>query len=178
MLARSRTPRNRAVRRGTVAFETLLVVPLFLIVILGAVGLADLTLAEQRLDEASGRAARLAACGGSPDQIRACVCAVLGEERGRRAKIYVGPVGRAKSDNDRQHESDEHRQSENKVDKDQHNAPEGQYDKGVGIEVHPVRSGELLEVRIELEAKSATATRLVPIRGSELLITRTVMQRE
>jgi hypothetical protein len=38
--------------------------------------------------------------------------------------------------------------------------------------------GELFEVRIELEAQHATATSFAPVRGSELLVGRTVMQRE
>jgi TadE-like protein len=131
-------PRRRA-RRGAAAFETLLVLPLFLALLLGMVGIADLLITEQLLAEASCRGARAAALGGSPEQVRECVRAVLGDDRGRRAKIHVG-------------------------------AADG--------EPGPVPPGGLIEVRVELEARDATATRLAPVRGDEPLVGRTVMQRE
>lgn len=42
----------------------------------------------------------------------------------------------------------------------------------------PVPPGGLIEVRIEIEAGAATATGLAPLGSSELLIGRTVIQRE
>jgi len=131
-------PRHHA-RRGAAAFETVLVLPVFLALLLGMVGIADLIITEQLLIEASCRGARAAALGGSPEQVRECVRAVLGEERCRRATIHVGPAG---------------------------------------DEPGPVPPGGLIEVRVELEARHATATGLAPVRGDEPLVGRTVMQRE
>ena len=179
---------NRTARRGAVAFETLLFLPLFTLVMFGAVGIADLILAEQRLDEACGRAARCAAVGGSPEQVRACVVAVLGHERGKHAKIYVGPVGKSGRIGHDERE-DDHNSRDDRDDRDNRNdrdeprhvrlsKPEHGSHGDDGIEWHPVRCGELLEVRIELDAHVATSTKLARICGSKSLLTRTVMQRE
>jgi hypothetical protein len=82
--------RSRRGRRGAAAIETLLVLPLFVAILLGMVGVADLLITEQMVGEASGRAARTAALGGSEEQVRESVRAVLGVERGDRAKIHIG----------------------------------------------------------------------------------------
>ena len=117
----------------------LLALPVFLVLVFGMVGLADLLVAEQLLAEASGRAARAAALGGSEEQVKDAVRSILGPARTDRATIRVGPAN-----------------------------------GGSG----PVPPGGLLEVRIELEAQYATTTHLAPIRSDEVLLGRTVMQRE
>src|SRR5437879_4820230 len=66
MLAPRPTPRKRT-RRGIVAAEMLLAIPVFMVVVLGMVGLSDLLITEQLLAEASGRGARTAALGGTED---------------------------------------------------------------------------------------------------------------
>jgi len=75
-----------------VAFEALAAIPLFLIVLLGGVGIADLLITEQLVSEASGRAARKAAMGGSTEEIDAVVRAVLGDKRAGQATITVRGV--------------------------------------------------------------------------------------
>ncbi len=79
-------------RRGVAAVEALLAIPLFLVVVLGAVGVGDLIISEQLLAEASARAARTAALGGTEDQVRQCVQIVLGEDRAQHATISIGPA--------------------------------------------------------------------------------------
>ena len=79
-------------RRGVLAAEALLAIPLFLLVVLGAVGMADLLITEQVVGEASGRAARTAAMGGSPEDVTNVVRAVLGDERAKQATITVRGV--------------------------------------------------------------------------------------
>jgi Flp pilus assembly protein TadG len=127
-------------RRGTLSVEALFVLPLFLLVVLGAVGIADLVVSEQLVDEAAGRAARAAALGGSPEEVSAAVRAVLGEARANQTTVTVrGTDGKDPS------------------------------------EVPP---GGLLEVRVAIPARHATTTGLAPVPGDELLLGRTVMQRE
>lgn len=92
MIARHTQSTRVRSRRGAVAFETLLVLPLFLALVLGMVGIADLLIAEQLVAEASGRAARTAAIGGSEQEIRESVRAVLGSDRAEKARITVVPV--------------------------------------------------------------------------------------
>lgn len=138
MIARFR-PHRPSSRRGTVAFETLMVLPLFLALLLGMVGIADLLIAEQMVAEASGRAARTAALGGTEEQVRDSVRAVLGASRADKAKITV---------------------------------------LSVDGEPGPVPPGGLIEVRVELEARHATSTRLAPVGGDESVVGRSVMQRE
>src|SRR4051794_32436682 len=93
MFARRRNPSDRS-RRGAVSVEALFAVALVMTVVLGAVGVADLLIAEQSLAEASGRAARVAALGGTEGEIAAAAAAVLGPARAGHAKITVGtPAG-------------------------------------------------------------------------------------
>lgn len=142
MLARHPASRDRRTlrgRHGNVAVEMFFVVPLFLVIVLGLVGLADLLITEQLLGEASGRGARTAALGGSEAQVKESVRAVLGKNRADQAKITVRAADGSKA---------------------------------------PVPPGGLVEVLIELEVKNATATGLAPVSGDEVLIGRTVMQRE
>ncbi len=77
-------------RRGAVAMETLLSVPLVGLLVAGAIGIADLIVAEQLVQEASARAARVAALGGDDAQIRQTVAAVLGSRRAQAAQVLVG----------------------------------------------------------------------------------------
>lgn len=137
MIARRPSPDRP--RRGVVALETLLLLPVLLLVVAGMVGLTDLIMAEQKLDRASGAAARVAAGGGSDEDIERAVHATLGEKQARHAKIYVS------------------REDENG---------------------RPIPQGGMIEVRVEIQARHATATPLAPIRPSEPLIGRTVMPRE
>jgi len=131
---------KRTPRRGFVTMELLyFALPVFLIVVFGMVGLGDLLVTEQLLAEASGRAARAAALGGSEEQIKDAVRSILGPDRTGHAKIHVGRA-----------------------------------DGGSG----PVPPGGLIEVRIEIEARHATVTHLAPVSDDELLLGRTVMQRE
>lgn len=126
-------------RRGTLTIELLLALPVFMALVVGMVGMADLLITEQMLSEASGRAARAAALGGTEEQVQDAVRSVLGPERAERATIHVGRADGS---------------------------------------LEPVAPGALIEVRVEIEAQFATATRLAPIRSDEILIGRTVMQRE
>jgi Flp pilus assembly protein TadG len=139
MFAPRRRPPERKTRRGVATVELLLILPVFLALALGLVGMADLLVTEQLLAEASGRAARAAALGGSEEQVKDAVRSVLGPDRAERATIRVGPAS-----------------------------------GGPG----PVPPGGLIEVRVEIEAQYATTTNLAPIRSDELLLGRTVMQRE
>ena len=151
MLALCQATCKQSVRRGAVAFESLLILPLFLLVVVAAVGVADLVVTEQLVDEASGRAARTAALGGSEEQVKESVRAVLGAERAKHVTIHVGPVRRS--------------------------AP-SEHDTVGSTGRDAVPPGGLIEVRIEIEARHATTTRLAPVSGTELLVGRTVMQRE
>jgi Flp pilus assembly protein TadG len=140
MFAQRCYSRNRRTRRrGIYTIELLLALPVFLALLVGMVGLADLLVTEQLLAEASGRAARAAALGGSEEQIKEAVRAVLGPERTERTRIRVGAA----------------------------NGQSG-----------PVPPGGLIEVRVEIEAQYATVTGFAPVRNDEVLLGRTVMQRE
>jgi len=132
-------PDKRKPRRGFVTVELLLALPVVLAIFFGMVGMADLVITEQLLAEASGKAARAAALGGSEEQVKEAVRSVLGPARTDRATIRVGSAN-----------------------------------GGSG----PVPPGGLIEVRIEIEAQHATTTNLAPIRSDEVLLGRTVMQRE
>lgn len=161
MLARRPTSRKAPARRGAISFEALLILPLFTLVIFGAVGIADLVITEQLIDEASGRGARVAALGGSREQVEEAVRAVIGPERMKHAKVHIGPAARGGKKNDKNDDNDRKRK-----DRDD--------DSGE----RAVPPGGLLEVRVELPARHATATRLAPIRATETLVGRTVMQKE
>jgi Flp pilus assembly protein TadG len=115
------------------------VVPLFMALVLGLMGLADLLITEQLLGEASGRGARTAALGGSEEQVKEAVRSVLGKDRADKADIVVRAA----------------------------DGTEG-----------PVPPGGLLEVRVELKVRDGTATGFAPVARDEVLIGRTVMQRE
>ncbi len=89
MIALRPQARDRRTRRGVASFEAIFVLPIFLALVLGMAGIADLLIAEQLIGEASGRAARTAALGGSEEQVKESIRAVLGPDRADRAKIYV-----------------------------------------------------------------------------------------
>lgn len=139
MLALRLTARERNKRRGVAVVEMAIILPIVLLMIFGMAGLADLLVTEQLLSEASGRAARTAALGGTDEQVKAAVAATLGPQRAQHVAIYVGAADGSKG---------------------------------------PVPPGGLIEVRLEVKAGDATATRLFPIRADEVLVGRTVMQKE
>ncbi len=149
-------------RVGAVAFEALFVLPLFSMIVVGTVGLGDLLVAEQLLSEASARGARTAALGGTDEQIRDAVRAVLGPQRAERANIFIFPVSDPPAGNN----------SEG-LPKDSDGRPNGTAD-----EKWHCRPGELIEVRVQLEAQYATATQFCPVGSHELLVGRAVFQCE
>lgn len=148
-------PSKRAARRGSVSFEALLVLPLLLMVVCGGVGLADLLVSEQMIDEASAKAARTAALGGSAERVRQTARAALGPKRAEHAEITVRVIRAEKAD-------------ERRDDPEQ--------DRG-GDDYHPA-PGDLLEVRVTIPARHATATALAPIKGGKELVGRSVIQHE
>jgi Flp pilus assembly protein TadG len=121
------------------AAELFFVLPLLLILTLGMVGLADLLIAEQLVTEASGRGARVIALGGTEDQAKDAIQAVIGPDRTDKANIVFVTT-----------------------------TDDGQ----------PIPPGGLIEVRIELETQYATVTQFAPVASDDLVIGRTVMQRE
>lgn len=159
MLALRPLVRNRRARRGMVSTETLLVLPLFLTVVLGMVGLADLLIAEQLLNEASARGARVAAVGGSDEQIKDAIQAILGPDKMANATIYVGRPHRANQSESHGHDGQWQQNAENQ-------------------QGRPIWPGELIEVRIEIQAQNATTTSLIHFCPNQQLIGRTVMQLE
>ena len=90
MIALRPNVRNNRIRRGVISFELLLFIPLVMAMLLGMAGVADLIISEQLIGEASGRAARTAALGGTEEQINESIQAVLGADRAGHAKIYIG----------------------------------------------------------------------------------------
>ncbi len=146
--------------RGVVTAELLLTLPL--IVLLGAflVGLVDLVIAEQKLDEASGRAGRIVALGGSEQDVRTMLDAFWGPERARYAQVTITPLnqpGISPSTDSFATEIDAVNFADAPVARTQHR--------------------ELIEVRIELDVRRATVTKLVPLGRDEKLIGRTVVSR-
>lgn len=81
---------DRRSRRGVASFEAIFVLPIFLALVLGMAGIADLLITEQLIGEASARAARTAALGGTEEQVKESIRAVLGPDRADHAKIHVG----------------------------------------------------------------------------------------
>ncbi len=171
MLPNRPLPPTRARRRGLAAAEMLLVLPIFLLLLTGMIGFADLLIAEQKMDEASGRAARVAALGGSEEQIEEAVRAVLGPDRAKHATIHITPI--CGHDANRTGDED-HEDLAGKEDGAGHSAGE---DKGRSHHWGDRHLG-LIEVRVELEVRYATATRFVPTARTEKLIGRTVVQRQ
>jgi Flp pilus assembly protein TadG len=80
-------PACRRSRRGTIAWEALLVVPVLAAFLLAAVQMGMLLAAEQRLAEASGQAARVRALGGTDAQMNEAVRRVLGDARYAAATV-------------------------------------------------------------------------------------------
>jgi hypothetical protein len=154
----------RRPRRGTIATEALLVLPIFVAIVVAMVGFADLLIAEQKLDEASARAARVAALGGSQKQIEAAVRGVLGPERAERAKVHITPLpADCRHDRDGRDERDDRGRDD--------------HDERGGRAPHADRL-QLIEIRVELEVRHAAATGFVPLSGSERLVGRTVVHRQ
>lgn len=139
MTARLTRLRRCPRRTGVVTLETTLLLPLLLVVLVGAIGLLDLTVAGRTLDEAAGIGARIAAADGGDADVRAAIQAVLGTSRAEHAIIYVV-----------------------------RETPDGQ----------PIPPGGLIEVRVELEALYATATRFAHVSPDRVLTGRAVMPRQ
>lgn len=74
----SRRNLDRPLRTGMVAFELLLITPVFLVMLLGFVELSMIVLVEERLAAASNVGARVASQGGSTTDIKAAVDNYLG----------------------------------------------------------------------------------------------------
>lgn len=65
-------------RRGSVTLETILLLPVFLVVLFGTVEFGLVLIAKQQLLTASREGARVGALGGSETEVRAAVARVLG----------------------------------------------------------------------------------------------------
>lgn len=151
-----RPPRvERTARRGSVSFEALLVLPLLLLVVFGGVGLSDLLVTEQVIDEASAKAARTAALGGSAERVRQTARAALGPKRAEHAEITVRVIRADKADE-----------------------PRDDSDSDRGYDDYRPAPGDLLEVRVTIPARYATATALAPVKGETKLVGRSVIQHE
>jgi uncharacterized protein (UPF0333 family) len=74
-------------RRAHVALELLLVLPLLLTVLLGTVEFSLMLTAQQQVSLASREAARVAATGGTPDEILYAVRLSLGDARFMQATV-------------------------------------------------------------------------------------------
>ena len=157
----SRPPRRSTRRHGLAAVELLLVAPVLLGLATGMIGLADLIIAEQKVDEASGRAARVAALGGSDDQIEAAVRATLGPDRAKHANIHLTPIRAPRDAGAGGGHDDRPEKGDGATDED----------KGTG-------HLELIEVRVEIEVRHIATTRFVPTAGTDKLVGRTVVQRQ
>jgi len=170
---------TRARRRGIAAIELLLITPVFLLVLAGMIGFADLIIAEQKMDQASGRVARIASMGGSEDQMREALVAVLGPERAKHAKIKIRVIKPQHTDahaGDQHDGPDEHGQHAERLGNDDE---PGDNDND---NTHAPRAAcghlELIEVCVELDVSRATVTKLVPVCRTETIIGRTVVQRQ
>lgn len=147
-------------RRGVVATELLLTLPLIVLLGVFLVGLADLVVAEQKLDEASGRAGRIIAMGGSEQDVRMMLNAFLGPERAQHAQVTITPLNRPElsfATDSFAMEIDATNFTDAPAANNKHR--------------------ELIEVRIELDVRRATVTTLVPLGRDEKLIGRTVVLR-
>jgi len=82
-------PNRRSSRRGWSTLESLLVLPILLVVVVALVEFAMLIATEQKLAEASGVACRTAAVGRSDDDCKEAVKAVLGKHKYDMAKIHI-----------------------------------------------------------------------------------------
>ena len=179
MLHNHRVPSRRTGRRGVAAFELLLLLPILLLLLAGMVGVADLLIAEQRLDEAAARAGRVAAMGGSREQVEEAIVAVLGPDRAQHATISITPVpGATGSSDELPLVKDEQK---NYAISPHDNSGLAGYDDpnypGVTTPDRKCRHLELVEVRIEIDLRHAAATSLVPLSRDEKLVGRTVVNR-
>jgi Flp pilus assembly protein TadG len=147
--------------------EALFVLPIFSLITIGLVGISDLLVAEQLLSEASARGARTAALGGTEEQIRDAVNAVLGPVRSQYATITVTSLN-------------------NSGDTDHHNNKH--YTPGATPDAAPVppgspggwkcRPGQLIQVCVQLDVQHATCTHFCPVCGCEQLSGCSVIQCE
>jgi hypothetical protein len=77
-------------RRGSLSVELLFVFPILLAVLLGAVQFSLWLSAQQRVALASREGARVAATGGTSDEVAAAVRATLGDARFSAAEVRAG----------------------------------------------------------------------------------------
>lgn len=82
-------PNNRSSRLASVSFESLLVIPILLLVVVALVEFTMLIAAEQKLAEASGVACRTASVGRSDDDCKEAVKAVLGKKQYDVAEVKI-----------------------------------------------------------------------------------------
>lgn len=158
------TPKRSPRRRGSAPVELLIVLPVFLLILFGIGGLADLLITEQLLSEASARGARTAALGGTKAEIEASVRAVLGPVRSKNVNIEIGIAEEKQSASQAASPST-----------DGNNGSEQAEPVSVTTGVPP---GQLIAVRVSAKVRDVAATRLVPLGGNELLVGQTVMQKE
>jgi hypothetical protein len=142
------------------ALELLLTLPLVVFAGVLMVGIADLVIAEQKLDEASGRAGRIVAMGGSEQDVRNMLAAFLGAERAHHATVTITPLHRPEISPSTDYSAMEMEATNFAV------SPAG-----------GIKHRELIEVRIELDVGHATVTKMVPLGRDEKLIGRTVVLR-
>ena len=82
-------PTRTSKRRGSVALETLFVLPILLAVLWGLVEFALLLGAEQKLAEASGVACRTGSLGHSDEAVKDAGKTVLGPKQYEKAKVHT-----------------------------------------------------------------------------------------
>ena len=80
---------TRISRRGSGAFEALLVIPILLAVVLAVVEFALILSAEQKLAEASGVGCRTGSLGHSDHDVRAAVKAVIGDQKYDPDRVHI-----------------------------------------------------------------------------------------
>jgi Flp pilus assembly protein TadG len=86
-------PRRSAARRGTAAVELLLVLPILLSLLLGMFELSMFLAARQQVTTASREGARVAALGGTPDEVQQAVQLFLGSGNLSNANVQVTLIG-------------------------------------------------------------------------------------
>ncbi len=86
-MERLRPTRNS--RRGSGAFEALIVIPILLAIVLAVVEFAMILSAEQKLAEASGVGCRTGSLGHSDHDVKAAVKAVIGDKRYDPDRIHI-----------------------------------------------------------------------------------------
>jgi hypothetical protein len=76
-------------RRGSVSLETLILIPLGMALLLGVIEFGMLLANKTLVESATAQAGRVAAQGGSEQEIRAALKRVLGPQRFKLADVYM-----------------------------------------------------------------------------------------